>query len=138
MNYKCLVCFVETDAERCPEHRAKWQRRFFYPCKYCGLHVKSYKAKRCNRPACFSRAMREAAGKRFPNMRERKAHREYAHGEFTHTATGWARAIGVHPSVVTYHLRRGKSITEIIKRFEARTLALIKSRITNKGGKHAR
>lgn len=137
MNYKkCSICGGAASAgDKCAEHAAKWQRRFFYPCRYCGGHVKSYKAKRCRLPACISRAMAEAAAVRFPAAKHRKPHREYAHGEFSATLTGWARAIGVAPSLISYHLKRGKTISEIIKRFEPRTLARIKANFTKKKGK---
>lgn len=137
MNSKpCSICGAASSiGDKCAEHAAKWQRRFFYPCKYCGGHVKSYKAKRCRRPACISQAMKEAAAIRFPAIKVRKAQTQYAHGEFSTTLTGWARALGVAPALISYHLSRGKSISEIIKRFEPRTLAMVVSKFTKKGGK---
>lgn len=128
MNYKkCSICSAVASAgDKCPEHAAKWQRRFFYPCRYCGGHVKSYKAKRCRRPACISKAMQEAAALRFGPKKIVKPHRFYTHAGITATATGWARTLGKAPALITYHLSHGKSIADIVARF------------TKKGKKHAR
>jgi hypothetical protein len=130
MNYSCAICGAGSDSTRCPEHRAKWQRRFFYPCKYCGGHVKSYKAKRCRKPECFRKAMQEAAARRFqvkPRPKAQKVYTEVLNGRtFVATATAWARLLGKPQNLISYHLSRGKSIAEIIARF------------TKQGGKHAR
>lgn len=128
MNSKpCSICGAASSiGDKCAEHAAKWQRRFFYPCNYCGGHVKSYKAKRCRRPACISKAMKEVAARRFPNRKAVTPQRRHTHAGITSTACGWARRLGRSPALITYHLSRGKSISEIIARF------------TKKGGKNAR
>ncbi len=119
MNSKpCVICRALSDEDRCPEHRAKWQRRFFYPCKYCGGHVKSYKSRRCQRTACFSRAMREASSKRITRVTPRKKQVRYDYQGIPLTACGWAKLLGKSPALIAYHLKCGRSIAEIITRFQ--------------------
>jgi|GEM_PF-4890320 len=125
MNSKpCIICRALSDEDRCPQHRAKWQRRYFYPCKYCGGHVKSYKSRRCKGTACFSRAMREAAArreissKRTTRVTLRKKQVRYDHGGLPLTSCGWAKRLGKSPALIAYHLKCGRSIAEIITRFQ--------------------
>ncbi len=122
MNSKCSICGADAvpDKDKCRDHAAKWQRRFFYPCRYCGGHVKSYKARRCGRPECIAQAGRDAAKMRFGETRKAKEQRRYIHRGFIGTATAWARKLRISASLMSYHLSRGHSMADIVTRFTDR------------------